>query len=125
MARWIQRTARFSSAAALRSGPQSIGVKPAASWRVELTPTTDLRAHRTFVTPPLDVPGLYVVVASGRADFREEGILFSLKALMSWILALGEACSSLRTLKTGQTVRHIPHLPQLLLFSCVIQISPD
>jgi uncharacterized protein YfaS (alpha-2-macroglobulin family) len=48
------------------------GVRPAAEWTSELPPTPDYRQHRTFVTPPLRRPGLYVVVASARADFRRE-----------------------------------------------------
>jgi uncharacterized protein YfaS (alpha-2-macroglobulin family) len=43
--------------------------KPAASWSIDLPPTPDYRDHRTFVTPPLQRPGLYVVVASARQDF--------------------------------------------------------
>ena len=62
---------------------------------------------------------------------RGEEARFSLsKALMSWSLALGEACSSLRILYTGQTDRQRPHLPQLARARpafCVffIRISPD
>ncbi|HKD10685.1 MAG TPA: alpha-2-macroglobulin family protein, partial [Thermoanaerobaculia bacterium] len=45
--------------------------RPAASWSVALPPTPDYKPHRTFVTPPLDGPGLYVVVFSARSDFAE------------------------------------------------------
>jgi len=44
--------------------------RPAAEWTSDLPPTPDYRRHRTFVTPPLSRPGLYVVVGSSRADFR-------------------------------------------------------
>jgi uncharacterized protein YfaS (alpha-2-macroglobulin family) len=44
--------------------------RPAAEWAADLAPTPDYRNHRTFVTPPLDRPGLYVVVASVRAEFQ-------------------------------------------------------
>jgi len=44
--------------------------RPDAEWSVELPPTPDLKSHRTFVTPPLDQPGLWVVAASVRADFE-------------------------------------------------------
>ncbi|HJW15098.1 MAG TPA: MG2 domain-containing protein, partial [Thermoanaerobaculia bacterium] len=44
---------------------------PAAQWSVTLPPTADYKPHRTFVTPPLSEPGLYVVVASARKDFGE------------------------------------------------------
>ncbi|MCB1036603.1 MAG: hypothetical protein KDD47_22450, partial [Acidobacteria bacterium] len=49
--------------------------KPEATWSVDLPPTADHRDHRTYVTPPegaLATPGLYVVVASAREDFRPE-----------------------------------------------------
>jgi uncharacterized protein YfaS (alpha-2-macroglobulin family) len=46
------------------------GARPAAEWTSDLPPTPDYRQHRTFVTPPLGRPGLYVVVASARADFQ-------------------------------------------------------
>ncbi len=44
---------------------------PDAAWRVELPPTPDFRSHRTYVTPPLERPGLYLVAASVRADFAD------------------------------------------------------
>ena len=46
------------------------GHPPVAEWAVKLEPMDDLRAHRTFVTPPLEANGLYVVLASKRADFE-------------------------------------------------------
>ncbi len=45
--------------------------QPDAEWRVELPPTPDFRSHRTYVVPPLEAPGLYLVVASARGDFAE------------------------------------------------------
>ncbi|HEY4229013.1 MAG TPA: alpha-2-macroglobulin family protein [Thermoanaerobaculia bacterium] len=45
--------------------------KPAAAWSSALPPTPDYKPHRTFVTPPLHAPGLYVVAASLREDFAE------------------------------------------------------
>ena len=46
---------------------------PDASWSAELPPTPDYRAHRTFLTPPLEGPGSWIVVASARKDFAWEG----------------------------------------------------
>ncbi len=43
--------------------------QPAASWSVDLPATPDYREHRTYVEPPLDAPGLFVIVASARPDF--------------------------------------------------------
>lgn len=45
---------------------------PAKTWSVELPPMTDLRDHRTFVTPPIAEPGYYVVMASAREDFAAD-----------------------------------------------------
>ena len=44
---------------------------PAAEWRVDLPATPDYLSHRTYVTTPLEKPGLYLVVASARGDFAE------------------------------------------------------
>ncbi len=47
------------------------GTKPDAEWTATLPPTPDLRLHRTFITPPLEDLGLFVIVSSPRADFRQ------------------------------------------------------
>ena len=44
---------------------------PAFSWSSELEPTPDYRHHRSFVTPDIDMPGLYLLVASARESFEE------------------------------------------------------
>lgn len=48
---------------------------PAARWQEDLPPTPDLRRHTTWVTPPLDELGAYVIVASARADFSRQNNL--------------------------------------------------
>ena len=45
---------------------------PSFEWQAELPTTPDFRSHVTYVTPPLEQPGLYVVVASAREDFSKE-----------------------------------------------------
>ncbi|MBN1207725.1 MAG: hypothetical protein JXB05_22865 [Myxococcaceae bacterium] len=47
--------------------------KPAAAWSAELPATPDFQDHRTFITPPLSQPGLYVIVASAQPHFQEKG----------------------------------------------------
>ena len=47
--------------------------KPAAAWTVTLPPTADFLSHRTFATPPLEQPGLYLVVASAERTFAAPG----------------------------------------------------
>ncbi len=46
---------------------------PHAEWTAELPPTPDYRDHVTYVTPPMERPGLWVILASARPDFRENG----------------------------------------------------
>src|SRR6185369_6815326 len=43
--------------------------RPVAAWRTDLPPTPDFTAHTTWVVPPLDHPGVYLVLASPREDF--------------------------------------------------------
>jgi hypothetical protein len=43
----------------------------AVSWSSALEPTPDYRQHRSFVTPDIDIPGLYLVVTSVRESFEE------------------------------------------------------
>ncbi len=47
--------------------------EPAASWSVALPPTADFQTHRTFATPPLTRPGLYLVIASAERSFAKAG----------------------------------------------------
>jgi hypothetical protein len=37
---------------------------PVAEWETELPPTPDFEAHHTYVTPPIERPGAYLVVAT-------------------------------------------------------------
>lgn len=46
--------------------------KPAFTWKAELPATPDYQEHRTYVTPPIDRPGVYLLMASARQDFDEE-----------------------------------------------------
>ncbi|MFN7131575.1 MAG: MG2 domain-containing protein, partial [Myxococcales bacterium] len=43
--------------------------KPAFEWTVELPATPDFKHHRTFVTPPMTRPGMYVIGASAKKQF--------------------------------------------------------
>ena len=46
--------------------------RPELEWTVDLPATPDYRNHATFVTPPIERPGLFVVVSSVREDFEEQ-----------------------------------------------------
>ena len=48
-----------------------LGTQPAKQWTVSLPATTDFKSHQTFVTPPLDKLGPYVVLGSARPDFAD------------------------------------------------------
>lgn len=67
--------------------------EPVTSWRVDLPETADFMQHRTFVTPPLERAGLYVIVASAREDFRIET-----NHLSAVRLVLGDLVLTSRTL---------------------------
>ena len=56
-----------------RDVPTLLERKPDAAWTVELPATPDHRPHHTYVTPPFERPGLWVVVASAAEHFRREG----------------------------------------------------
>jgi uncharacterized protein YfaS (alpha-2-macroglobulin family) len=43
--------------------------KPTHEWTAELPATPDFKMHRTMVTPPMQKPGFYVVIASAKKDF--------------------------------------------------------
>ena len=45
------------------------GNAPVRQWETPLPATPDYRMHKTFVTPPLDRPGTYLIVASARPGF--------------------------------------------------------
>ncbi|HUB08627.1 MAG TPA: alpha-2-macroglobulin family protein [Myxococcales bacterium] len=57
---WVTNPARVRALLAL---------KPADAWHVDLPPTPDYKQHHTFVVPPLDAPGAYVIVASATQAF--------------------------------------------------------
>ncbi len=70
--------------------------KPVAEWSVELPATPDFREHRTFVTPPMDTPGLYLVVASARRDFAQN---FNQQTAVNMII--GDLVMLTRNLRQG------------------------
>lgn len=56
-----------------RDVPGILRGTPAAAWLVDLPATPDHRPHQTYVTPPFERPGLWVVVASAAEGFRRDG----------------------------------------------------
>lgn len=70
-----------------------LATKPVREWTVALPATTDLKSHQTFVTPPLDALGPYLLLGSARPDFADaenqiSGVIFNatnLVMLSRWI----------------------------------------
>lgn len=63
--------------------------RPDAEWSAELPPTPDYRTHRTYLTPPLQAPGVFLLVASARRDFKPEGNqLIGLNLILSDLVLL-------------------------------------
>ncbi|HEV7508440.1 MAG TPA: alpha-2-macroglobulin family protein [Thermoanaerobaculia bacterium] len=46
--------------------------RPAAAWRSELPATPDFDRHTTWIVPPIDHPGAYIIVASSLEDFSSD-----------------------------------------------------
>jgi len=68
-----------------------VASRPVAEWTVDLAPTPDLREHRTYVTPPLDRPGRYVLlVAPGPTFRRSEGIRQAVELEVSDLVLLAD-----------------------------------
>ena len=68
------------------------GRRPDAEWKVDLPDTPDFKEHRTYAVPPMKAPGLWVVAASGRADFGESG-----NQVTGVSLVLGDLVLAVRT----------------------------
>ena len=57
---------------------------PAAAWSADLAATPDYLPHRTWVMPPMERPGLYLVVASASSSFGKAG---NRRAATSFVLS--------------------------------------
>ncbi|PYQ64950.1 MAG: hypothetical protein DMF53_06490 [Acidobacteria bacterium] len=64
--------------------------RPVAAWRIELPATPDFDLHVTWIVPPLDRPGAYVLVASSQEDFASpEGRLAAVRIILTDLVLLG------------------------------------
>jgi hypothetical protein len=86
------------------------GGRPVYEWEVNLESTPDLGFHRSFVTPGIDAPGTYLVIASATADFAEESnhleaVFLNLSDL---VLVVRRAAVGLEvTVRSGSTGRAV------------------
>ncbi|NMO17926.1 hypothetical protein HPC49_17680 [Pyxidicoccus fallax] len=95
------------------------GQKPVASWRVQLPEVKDLREHRTFVTPPLEQTGTYIIAASAREDFgstnnRVQAVFMTVSP---WVVVTRNAAGrevEARVLR-GDTGQPVPEVPVRLI----------
>src|SRR6185436_5951636 len=57
-------------------GPEELAgsKEPVADWQVDLPPTPDFQLHQTYVTPPIQRPGAYLVVATPEPEPKGLGI---------------------------------------------------
>ncbi|MFL6234067.1 MAG: alpha-2-macroglobulin family protein, partial [Thermoanaerobaculia bacterium] len=63
--------------------------RPVAAWRSELPATPDFESHVTWIVPPIDRPGAYVLVASSVEDFaRPEGRLAAVRLVLTDLVLL-------------------------------------
>lgn len=63
--------------------------KPAFTWKADLPATPDYQVHRTFLTPPIDRPGVYLLMVSARRDFGEkENVIASAPLILGGLVLL-------------------------------------
>ncbi len=82
--------------------------RPDARWTVDLAPTPDFRDHVTWVVPPMKKPGLWVVMASVREDFRgENNALAAVDVILGDLVAVArqdeDSASVEVTVRSGAT----------------------
>jgi uncharacterized protein YfaS (alpha-2-macroglobulin family) len=64
--------------------------RPLAAWRIELPATPDFDFHTTWIVPPLDRPGAYVLVASSQEDFAQsEGRMAAVRIVLTDLVLVG------------------------------------
>src|SRR5204863_1074756 len=65
--------------------------RPAAAWHTELPATPDFDLHTTWIVPPIDHLGAYVIVASSREDFAgDQGSLAAVRLVLSDLILVAE-----------------------------------
>ncbi len=92
-----------------------------ATWSVPLPKTEDFREHRTFVTPPLEAKGTYVIAASAHEDFRAKGnrVVAVYLTVTPWVVishASGGSRVEARVVN-GETGAPVPKVPLRLILS--------
>jgi uncharacterized protein YfaS (alpha-2-macroglobulin family) len=84
---------------------------PAFSWTSDLEATPDFRQHKTFMTPEIDTPGLYLVVASADRRFSASDTLLQAiyLNLSDLVLVVRRDSQSFDvTVRSGGTGRVVP-----------------
>lgn len=85
-ARFLDPHSSDFAPAAQEIGALIAAADPVSSWRVALEKGADFRPRQTLVTPPLEQPGAYFLVASLREDFAAESQLLAAPFFISSVL---------------------------------------
>ncbi|MCP4903319.1 MAG: hypothetical protein GY906_40675, partial [bacterium] len=103
---------------AYREIPQIMSSRnPDASWQVKLPETVDLRDHKTFVDPPMQRAGLWVIAASVRRDFRQSTNHIQAVNLILTDLVLETASLGMKheiIVRSGETGERLSGIPVTL-----------
>lgn len=68
---WLNRPYRYLSGMEYNELRDIVHkARPAASWEVELEEAGDYQLHKTYVTPPIDKYGFYVIAAGYKPEFE-------------------------------------------------------
>jgi alpha-2-macroglobulin len=65
--------------------------RPVAAWRSELPATPDFDFHATWIVPPIDRPGGYLLVASSREDFAGAEGLAAVRIILTDLVLVSRA----------------------------------
>ncbi len=86
---------------------------PDYTWTEALPPTPDYRSHVSFVTPPIERPGTYVIVATPRPEFDDEGLFAAVTLVVSDVVLIrreapGSVEVTVRSGSTGEPLHKVP-----------------
>ncbi len=71
--RFVESSQDYNLLPAYREAEEIMAGEPDAAWSLELPPTPDYRSHVSYDVPQLTEPGAYLVAASMRSDFADQG----------------------------------------------------
>lgn len=86
----LEASQDYNMLPAYREIPAMVATRtPDAQWQTTLPTTPDFRTHTSYVTPPIETKGLWVIVASARKDFnRNNNQLVGVNLILSDLVLL-------------------------------------